>query len=87
MGGFGGAYLGCLDAMSVADGGLCPVDAMGVGDGTVCVSGECATTTVFMGSVTVGICSECDTDEDCDPMQTCAPPDFMMGMITPGACQ
>lgn len=78
------AYLGCVDGGTVPLGETCPVVG-GVGDGTICVSGECGVISIFMG-FEIGVCSECDADGDCPPGQTCMPPGFGMGMLSPGVC-
>jgi hypothetical protein len=83
-GGIFGAYLGCVAPGSVELGGTCPLDDMGVGDGTACVSGQCAATE---GGFALGICSECDADDDCTPPMTCSTATFMMGMAEPAVCQ
>lgn len=79
------AYNNCVETGMVPLGDGCPVTD-GVGDGSVCMSGECGVALVFMGTVELGICSDCDTDEDCAEGETCTPPDFEMGVITPGSC-
>lgn len=79
------AYLDCIDAGTVPLGGTCPV-VDGAGDGTTCQSGECGVISVFGGAIEIGVCSECDADEDCPMGQTCSPPDFTMGMLSPGTC-
>jgi hypothetical protein len=77
------AYLGCIDAGTLPNGETCPVTD-GVGDGTICMSGQCGVIDVF--GFQIGVCSECDADDDCMGGQTCAPPDFGMGMLEPGTC-
>jgi len=77
------AYLGCIDAGTVPLGGTCPVTD-GVGDGTICTSGQCGVIDVF--GFQIGVCSECDADDDCMPGETCSPPGFGMGMLEPGTC-
>lgn len=77
-------YHGCVDPMSVPDGGGCPV-AGGVGDGTVCTSGVCAIANVFM-VVDIGVCGECADDTDCTAPATCQPTVVDMAGITPSAC-
>jgi hypothetical protein len=77
------AYLGCIDAGTVPLGETCPAVG-GVGDGTICTSGQCGVISVFMFDI--GVCSECDADEDCMMGQACSPPGFDMGMLTPGTC-
>ncbi len=61
-------FLGCVDPMSVPNGGGCPLDGA-VGDGAVCMSGICGTAIAF-GLVPIGLCGECLTDMDC-PGGTC----------------
>ena len=77
------AYLGCIDAATVPLGETCPVTD-GVGDGTICMSGQCGVIDVF--GFQIGVCSECDADDDCMAGQTCSPPGFGMGMLEPGTC-
>lgn len=79
------SWRGCVAPASVDLGGGCPVTD-GVGDGTVCMSGACGIETFMMGNLELGICSECDGDDDCTEGMTCAPPEIDMGGITPGAC-
>jgi len=79
------AYLGCVDEGTVPLGEGCPV-VDGVGDGTICVSGECGVISILMGAVEIGVCSECDADEDCPMGQSCGDPGFAMGMLSPGVC-
>jgi hypothetical protein len=77
------AYLGCIDAATVPLGETCPVTD-GVGDGTICMSGQCGVIDVF--GFQIGVCSECYADDDCMAGQTCSPPGFGMGMLEPGTC-
>lgn len=77
------AYYGCIDAGTVPLGETCPVVG-GVGDGTICTSGQCGVIDLF--GFLIGVCSECDADDDCMPGQTCSDPGFDMGMLTPGTC-
>lgn len=80
-------YYGCVDPMSVENGGGCPVDG-GVGDGTVCQSGMCGVA-MLGGLFPAGVCGECLTDADCVAMglTTCQPPDAdLMAGITPATC-
>ena len=78
-------HLGCVAPGTVELGGGCPV-ADGVGDGTYCTSGACGVTTVMMGSVDIGICSECDSEDDCADGLTCIPPASSFLGIEPGVC-
>lgn len=80
------SWLGCVAPGSVDLGGGCPVTD-GMGDGSVCISGACGVETFGMGNFELGICSECDADEDCEEGMTCAPPEIDMGGVTPGACE
>ncbi|HWB77341.1 MAG TPA: hypothetical protein VG755_20380 [Nannocystaceae bacterium] len=75
--------LSCVPAGSVADGLGC--DFMGTGD-DACMSGHCAIADV-MGLLQLGVCSACEADEDCMPMETCEAPavDLMAGLIA-GSC-
>lgn len=77
------AYYGCIDAGTVPLGETCPV-VDGMGDGTICASGQCGVIDVF--GFQIGVCSECDADDDCPPGQICSPPGFDMAMLTPGTC-
>lgn len=77
------AYFGCIDAGTVPLGETCPV-VDGVGDGTICTSGQCGVIDVF--GFQIGVCSECDADDDCMMGQVCSDPGFDMGMLTPGVC-
>jgi hypothetical protein len=77
------AYYGCIDAGTVPLGETCPVVG-GVGDGTICMSGQCGVIDLF--GFLIGVCSECDADDDCMPGLTCSDPGFDMGMLTPGTC-
>lgn len=79
------SWLGCVAPGSVPLGGGCPVFD-GVGDPTPCESGACGIETFMMGNLELGICSECDGDDDCAELQVCMPPEVDMGGITPGAC-
>jgi hypothetical protein len=73
----------CVTAGSVADGLGC--DFMGSGD-DACMSGHCAVADV-MGLLQLGVCSPCEMDGDCMPMETCEAPqvDITMGLIA-GSC-
>lgn len=53
-----------------------------------CASGTCAVSDV-MGLFELGICSECDTDEDCAPGQICTPAlvDLNAGVLIGSVCQ
>jgi hypothetical protein len=77
------AYLGCIDVGTLPLGETCPVTD-GVGDGTLCMSGQCGVIDVF--GFQIGVCSECDADDDCMMGQICSPPGFGMGMLEPGVC-
>jgi hypothetical protein len=74
----------CVAAGTLANGQTCAY--AGSGDES-CSSGHCAIADV-MGLLELGVCSECEIDEQCQPDQTCAPPqaDLMKGFITPGMC-
>lgn len=81
------SWRACVELGSVADGGGCPVDDMGQGDGSVCSSGICGVDTIMMGNTAVGICSACDDDTDCAEGTTCTPANVaMMGVVEPGTC-
>ena len=79
-------YLGCVDPMSVENGGGCPINGV-MGDGTVCMSGACGVATLF-GLIPIGVCGECVTDMDCVDigLTTCTPPSADMAGIMPAVC-
>ncbi len=80
-------YLHCVDEGTVESGDGCPVDAEGVGDGSVCTSGICGVASFMMGNVQLGVCSECDSDDDCVEPMTCDGAHFMMmAGLLPGTC-
>jgi hypothetical protein len=80
-------YLHCVDAGTVANGDGCPIVAEDMGDGSVCTSGICGIASVMMGSVQIGICSDCATDDDCADGTTCDTAHFMMmAGAVPGTC-
>lgn len=73
----------CVAPGSLPDGSSCSPDAAGDG---ACTSGVCAAADV-MGLLTVGICSECESNADCPGGTTCmaAEVDLAAGLI-PGMC-
>lgn len=73
----------CVAQGSLANGQSC--EFAGSGDAS-CVSGHCAIADV-MGLLQIGVCSECEIDAQCGPMQTCEAPqvDLMSGLIA-GTC-
>jgi hypothetical protein len=73
----------CVPADSLPDGHGCTPDAAGDG---ACESGICAAVSL-MGIITLGVCSECETDADCDDGQTCSEPgvDLVTGPFA-GTC-
>jgi hypothetical protein len=77
-----GAWV-CVDAGSLPDGSSC--DLTGSGD-AACASGRC-TLADIMGLLTVGVCGECDDDDDCS-LGACTPAglDLMAG-LTPSVCE
>lgn len=79
------SWRGCVAPGSVDLGGGCPVSD-GIGDGSVCMSGACGVATFGMGNFELGVCSECDGDDDCADGLVCEAPEIGMGGITPGAC-
>lgn len=79
---FGGAKL-CVAPGSQPLGKGC--DLQGTGD-NACASGICAAAD-FMGILQLGVCSECETDEDCPLDQTCTPAQATPGTgLFPGQC-
>lgn len=80
-------YLHCVDPGTVENGDGCPIIADDMGDGSVCMSGICGIASVMMGNVQIGVCSECDSDDDCADGMTCDGAHFMMMMgLVPGTC-
>jgi len=75
----------CVSPGSLADGESCSLQP---GDEAACASGICATAAV-MNVFKVGVCSECDVDEDCGPGESCnnAYVDDEGGVLVAGACQ
>lgn len=65
-------YFTCVEPGSVPNNGGCPIEG-GVGDGTPCESGHCGAADLFMGFVSLGVCGECTTAEDCMDGQMCTP--------------
>ena len=82
LGNFQG-YQGCVDPMSVPNGGGCPINGIS-GDGTVCQSGLCGVTTL-LDLIPVGVCGECLTDEDCKG-GTCMPGSADMSGLQGATC-
>ncbi|MEZ4427771.1 MAG: hypothetical protein R3A51_08810 [Nannocystaceae bacterium] len=80
--GFTGVYE-CVAPGSVPLGETCVFED----GGSECASGHCAIATV-MAVLQVGVCSECETDNDCGPGETCseAQADFEMGTTIPSMC-
>ncbi|MEM9460675.1 MAG: hypothetical protein AAGF11_41280 [Myxococcota bacterium] len=80
-------YHGCVEPMSVENGGGCPLDGA-VGDGAVCMSGLCGVA-MLGGLFPAGVCGECLTDADCMMMglTTCQPPEAdLMAGVTGATC-
>jgi hypothetical protein len=80
-----GGYLTCVDPGSVENDQGCPI-VDGMGDGSVCMSGHCGIANLFM-FLEVGVCGECDIDNDCPMMGTCNPPTADMGGLMGATCQ
>ena len=79
--GFDG-YWECVGDGSLADGAGCDL----AGNGEECTSGECGEGDI-MGVFSMGICSECDNDNDCLVGEACdAPVINLDGSVIPGAC-
>lgn len=73
----------CEPAGSVANGEGCDLGA--TGDAS-CTSGVCATAS-FMGFADLGICSECETDMDCQGNMTCMPAEISLALgLVAGTC-
>lgn len=73
----------CAEPGSVQNGELCPV---GEGDADdVCASGHCGEVT-FMAILTVGVCGECKSDDDC-PGGTCIPGEVSQNGVSGSVCQ
>ena len=79
-------HLECVDPGTIPNGGGCPLDDAGVGDGTPCESGICSVADVFMGFVQLGVCGECLTDDDCMMGQTCTPAEAGQGGLMGSVC-
>ncbi|HET6581970.1 MAG TPA: hypothetical protein VFG69_00960 [Nannocystaceae bacterium] len=84
--GFSG-HMECAGVGSVPNGGGCPLDDQGVGDGTVCMSGVCSSADAFMGFVQLGVCGDCNSDDDCTMPATCTPAMVGMGGLTGSVCE
>jgi hypothetical protein len=82
-----GGHMECAAPGSVPNGGGCPLDDQGMGDGTVCESGTCSPADAFMGFVQLGVCGDCNTDADCMMPATCTPAMVGMGGITGSVCE
>lgn len=78
-------YLGCVDPGTVPDGGGCPLDAGGMGEGAACQSGLCGVASL-LGVLPIGVCGECLTDMDCMGMETCTPPVADMSGLQGAVC-
>jgi Cys-rich repeat protein len=68
-----GGWMECVEPGSVPNNQGCPLDDMGNGDDSVCMSGHCEAVDAFMGFVQLGVCGECSEDMDCMMGQTCMP--------------
>ncbi len=84
--GFSG-HMECAMPGSVPNGGGCPLDDAGVGDGTVCESGICSVADAFGGFVQLGVCGECNSDTDCMEPATCTPASAGMGGLAGSVCE
>jgi hypothetical protein len=84
--GFSG-HMECAAPGSVPNGGGCPLDDAGMGDGTVCTSGICSVADAFMGFVQLGVCGECITDAECMEPATCTPASAGMGGLEGSVCE
>jgi hypothetical protein len=80
-----GGHSSCADPGSVDNGSGCPL-VDGMGDGAVCSSGHCGVADVIMGFLLVGVCGECDVDDDCADGQTCTPASGGMGGLMGATC-
>jgi hypothetical protein len=84
--GFSG-HMECADPGTVPNGGGCPLDDAGMGDGTVCMSGICSVADAFMGFVQLGVCGDCNSDADCTEPATCTPASAGMGGLMGSVCE
>ena len=80
-----GGYYHCVDAGTVPNDEGCDL----LGDGSECISGQCAPAAIMMINV-VGVCSPCNEDSDCMGMETCQLPEVTIEgtslALVPGAC-
>lgn len=73
----------CVAEGSVANDNLCDID----GDGDLaCTSGICAPVNI-MGFIEIGVCGECETDDDCPMGTTCTPGSVSQGGLAGSVCQ
>ena len=72
----------CIEPSSLPDGALCDFEA----SGDEACEGSCVEVAFAAGSL--GVCSVCETDADCDDGLACLPPglDLMGGGTIPGEC-
>lgn len=75
----------CVTLGTLADGQSCDL-ASATGD-AACASGHCAAADL-LGVAEIGVCSSCETDEDCNGT-ACAPPqiDLRGGLLLPAVCE
>lgn len=73
----------CVAPGSVANGALCDLEADG---DMACMSGICAPVDI-MGFITVGVCGECETDDDCAMGTACTPGSLGQGGAMGSVCQ
>lgn len=86
---FSGKYV-CVADNTVANNDGCNLTDDGMGGvvgNTACMSGFCGDA-VVMGLLHIGICGECNSNEDCAPNQTCTDPvvDLEMGALVGSVC-
>ncbi len=79
-------HLTCVAPGSVPNDGGCPL-VDGVGDDAACTSMRCGVADVFMGFVQLGVCGECNGDDDCVAPATCTPASAGNGGLMGASCQ
>jgi len=74
----------CVIGGTLANGQSCDFES---GGDLACGSGHCAVADI-MGLLQLGVCSSCETDQDCVMPQVCEAPqaDINAGVFIPGAC-
>ena len=77
---FSGAWR-CVVPGQLEDGESCNFES----DGTACDSGFCVAAS-YMGLVQIGVCSECESDQDCRGGACAGPSIDLRTGLTPGVC-